>query len=123
MLDAYGSDPKRLNDMKLVYRFLKELPDLIEMKRLGLPIVYDADASATGKDPGGITGVVIIAESHISIHTFAKKGFLTLDLYSCSNFESMVKATVKFTKKTFSFKQYELQVIKRGLKYPAVTPQ
>lgn len=118
MLDAYGANPKHLADMSRVYHFLNDLPDLIEMKKLAPPQIIDADATEAGKDPGGITGAIIIAESHISIHTFAKRGFFTMDLYSCNNFEDQIDKVMKFTQKTFPFKKHELQTITRGLEYP-----
>jgi len=37
------------------------------------------------KDPGGWSGFVIIAESHISIHTFPARRFVSIDVYTCKN--------------------------------------
>ncbi len=37
------------------------------------------------KDPGGISGFVMIAESHFSLHTFPARRFVTLDIYTCQN--------------------------------------
>ena len=118
MLDAYGVDPKFLNDMKRVWRYLNELPSIINMKKLTSPVVVDCDATATGHDPGGISGNVIIAESHISIHTFANRGFFTMDCYSCTNFSDQIEALLEYTKTIFPYTESELQVVKRGLKYP-----
>jgi len=118
MVDAYDANPEKLADMKLVFSFLNNLPEKIEMKKLTAPQVIDADATATGKDPGGISGVVIIAESHISIHTFPNKGFLTMDLYSCNNFEEFVPTVVEYIKETFEFEYKELQLVTRGGYYP-----
>lgn len=118
MLDAYEADEEKLADMKRVFRFLYQLPDMIGMHRLGLPNVVNADETATGFDPGGITGITLIAESHISIHTFPKRGFFTMDLYSCSNFEQDIETILEFARTNFGFKDHELQVVKRGLKYP-----
>ncbi|MDO5086010.1 MAG: adenosylmethionine decarboxylase [Comamonadaceae bacterium] len=35
-------------------------------------------------DEGGVTGVVVLAESHLSIHTWPEDGYVTLDVYVCS---------------------------------------
>ena len=118
MLDAYEADRESLADMKKVFKFLFELPDLIGMHRLGLPHVVNADETASGFDPGGITGVTLIAESHISIHTFPERGFFTMDLYSCSNFNEEVPVIMEYAKKMFGFGKHELQIVKRGLEYP-----
>lgn len=118
MLDAYGADPKPLDDMRTVFRFLDELPEKIGMHKLAAPFVVDAKETESGKDPGGVTGFVLIAESHISIHTFPKRRFFTLDLYSCNNFDDQVDLVLDFIHKTFGFTKRELKIVKRGLKYP-----
>lgn len=118
MLDAYNVDPEKLADMKRVFAYLNDLPGIISMKKLTTPYVVDADATASGKDPGGISGFVMIAESHISIHTFANKGFFTMDCYSCNDFEQEIDALLEYTKKIFPYTESELNVVKRGLKYP-----
>lgn len=119
MLDAYKIPKAPLDDMKLIYKFLYELPEIIGMTKLMNPMVVDADLSVkTDKDPGGISGFVMINESHIAIHTFPNKGFLTMDVYSCSNFEDEVDTLMKHIKKIFPFKQHELQIVKRGTTYP-----
>lgn len=118
MLDAYGVDRKKLDDMKRVYKFLDDVPDMIGMTQLGLPVVVDVDASGKGKDPGGISGFVIVAESHVSVHTFAKRGFFTMDVYSCKNFKDQIDKLMAYVKKMFPYKEKELRVVKRGLKYP-----
>lgn len=118
MLDAYGANTEALGDMKRVFQFLHDLPDMIGMKKLGLPVVYNAEATETGFDPGGITGFVVIAESHIAIHTFADRGFFTMDVYSCSDFTDQIDTLLAHTKETFGMGEHELQVVKRGTKYP-----
>jgi len=118
MLDAYGANEEPLNDMRTVYRFLDVLPSKIGMHKLANPIVVDALPTNSGKDPGGVTGFVLIAESHISIHTFPRRKFFTLDLYSCNNFDQDVDTILSFIKETFGFEEKELRVVKRGLKYP-----
>lgn len=120
MLDAYEADPEKLGDMKLIFKYLHDLPDMIGMKRLGLPTVINADETETGFDPGGITGFTLIAESHISIHTFPKRGFFTMDLYSCSNFEQEVETLMNYTKEMFGYGEHELQVVHRGTKYSTI---
>lgn len=33
---------------------------------------------------GGVTGVVVLAESHLSVHTWPETGYVTLDVYVCN---------------------------------------
>lgn len=34
--------------------------------------------------PGGVTGVVLLAESHLAVHTWPEIGAVTLDVYVCN---------------------------------------
>ena len=34
--------------------------------------------------PGGITGTILLAESHLAIHTWPEHGFVTVDVYVCN---------------------------------------
>jgi S-adenosylmethionine decarboxylase len=86
------------------------------MKKLSEPEIYRAEANEI-KDPGGWTGFVVIAESHISIHTFPKRGFVSADVYTCKNGMD-VNLVKDFFKKAFSLKDLEINFIKRGTKYP-----
>lgn len=36
-------------------------------------------------NPHGVSGVVVIAESHISVHTWPEYNFVSLDIYTCGN--------------------------------------
>lgn len=116
MIDGYGGDFERLNDRKLVFKCLDELPKRIDMKKFAEPSVYWAKPNGK-KDPGGWTGFVVIQESHISIHTFPKRGFLSADVYTCKNGLD-VDFVLTYFKKLFSLQEVERNFIQRGVKYP-----
>ena len=118
-IDGYGGSYEKLFDMKRILKILNDLPTFLGMKKLTMPYVVDAPP-ITPKDQGGISGFVMIAESHISIHTFPDKGFLTADVYSCKPFDT--DKTVKFFKKQFELKDLEINIIRRGLKFPMERP-
>ena len=42
--------------------------------------------------PHGATGVVLIAESHISIHTWPELGIATIDVYTCGDPQQCIDA-------------------------------
>ena len=65
MIDAYGCDPKVLDDPRKLYAFLDNVPSLLRMSKLSAPHLIHAQGN-DGHDPGGWTGIVLIAESHIS---------------------------------------------------------
>lgn len=116
MIDGYGGDRKKLDDKDLVFRCVDELPDVLEMKKLSTPQVFFAPSNDI-KDPGGWSGFVIIAESHISLHTFPRRGFVSADVYTCKSGMDC-EFIINYFKKTFELKEVETHFIKRGTKYP-----
>ncbi len=115
-LDGYGGDFAQLNNKELVLKCLRELPDLLDMHILGGPEVYFAPGNDK-KDPGGWSGFVVIAESHISIHTFPKRGFVSIDVYTCQNGMDRDYINNYFIER-FLLENTEINFIKRGTKYP-----
>lgn len=115
-IDGYGGNKKKLNDKKLVFRCLDRLPGFLGMGKLSKPEVYFAKGNS-GKDPGGWSGFVVIVESHISIHTFPARGFLSADVYSCKNGMD-TKFIIKYFTEQFGLKDVEQNFIKRGTRYP-----
>jgi len=114
-IDAYDCNEKVLNDMEANFEVLNELPTKIKMRAITTPYVVKVGGN-NKKDCGGISGFVMIAESHISIHTFPAKKYLTMDIYSCSMFNE--KVALDYLKRKYAFKKLEKHVIKRGLKFP-----
>ena len=115
MLDGYGGDFKKLNDKKLILDCLKKLPPKLGMRILAAPIIYQAPANGK-KDPGGWSGFIVIAESHISIHTFPAKGFVSIDVYTCRNGLDK-RFIVKYFVDKFKLKETEINFVERGKKY------
>ena len=69
------------------------------------------------KDPGGVSGFVMIAESHISIHTFPLRGFISADVYTCQN-SLEVERICQYFADAFGLQDLEINVVKRGTRYP-----
>lgn len=116
MIDGYEGDFALLNDKDLVLRCLNNLPELLGMRKLSSPEIYWA-AGNNKKDPGGWSGFVVIEESHISIHTFPGKKFVSADVYTCQNGLN-TGYIIDFFTKTFSLGDVETNFVKRGTKYP-----
>jgi len=115
-IDGYNGNPEKLNDKALVLRSLAELPKLVGMKLLSEPQVYFAPGNEE-KDPGGWSGFVVIAESHVSLHTFPKKKFVSIDVYTCKNGMDQ-NFIVDYYKKLFDLEETEVNFILRGTRYP-----
>ena len=63
--------------------------------------------------PQGITGVVLLAESHIAIHTWPEFNYIAIDIYTCGDKANPQKA-LEYLKKEFQPKKVEIKKIKRG---------
>ena len=114
-IDGYGCQAKTLNSMEYLFGVLDELPAFMGMRKLITPYVVAAPENHK-KDPGGYSGFVMIQESHISIHTFPKRRFVSIDVYSCKNFDT--GKTQKYLTKAFGIGECETNVIVRGTRYP-----
>ncbi len=114
-IDGYNCSYEKLDDKNLILNCLNEIPEILEMKKLSDPEIYFAPSNDI-KDPGGWSGFVVIAESHISIHTFPKKRFLSADIYTCKNGLEIEKIKQYFEKK-FEIGEIEENFIIRGKRY------
>jgi len=116
MLDGYGASPEILCDAVALRNILDTLPGRMGMHAINEPVVVEVGPK-NRKDPGGLSGFVMIAESHISFHTFPKRGFVTIDVYTCQNELDTDKLTREFTE-FFKLQDVDEYIKKRGTKYP-----
>jgi S-adenosylmethionine decarboxylase len=84
VFELFGCDREALDD----------LPRLEEAMERG---AVEAGATVVGKvfhkfAPQGVTGVIAIAESHISIHTWPELGYAALDIFTCATKTDPMKA-------------------------------
>lgn len=118
-LDGYDCNPQHLANLDLIYEFLDRCPDLIQMTKIMPPYVFKYQAPVP--EEWGISGFVLIAESHISIHTYPEKAYLSVDIFSCRDFDH--QKAVTFIRDTFGVGRYELNLLNRGLEYPREAKQ
>jgi len=116
MLDCYGCNERKLKDFDFVLKFLNDLPDLIGMHKISEPHAIDYSGNPKSFDKGGISAVVIIAESHISIHTFPFQKYMSVDIFSCRAFD--VEKATEFIVKSFEAKKVEKKLLNRGSEFP-----
>jgi S-adenosylmethionine decarboxylase proenzyme len=60
---------------------------LAEVQRAGLQVVgelFHSFAPEHPETPAGVTGVLLLAESHLALHTWPELGLVTLDIYVCN---------------------------------------
>lgn len=117
-VDGYDAPRALLSNYQLIFDLLNRLPEAIGMTKITQPYVfpYYCGKTEAGHPEWGITGVVIIAESHISIHTYPEKGVFFMDVFSCKQFDT--EETLAFVKKTLRPKRVDRNVVQRGLDFP-----
>lgn len=63
--------------------------------------------------PFGVSGVIVIEESHFTIHTWPEYGYAAIDFFTCGVSIDCQKA-VDYLKQAFQTKEVEVQYLKRG---------
>jgi len=119
-IDASKCDRQKLASYSLVYDVLNTLPSKIGMTKMTLPYVAKWLDKFSDGTPG-ISGTVMIAESHISIHTFPDQDYVFMDIFSCREFET--QKAIKFLLDAFGAKKHTINTFKRGLDFPSKDPK
>ncbi|MDP3063871.1 MAG: S-adenosylmethionine decarboxylase [Chloroflexota bacterium] len=121
-VDGYGADPRKLQDADLLRNFLDSYPASLGMTKVSEPMVL----TYRGPTPEdwGLSGFVIIAESHISIHTFPDRSYVNVDIFSCKEFDT--EFALKQVTELFGIEHAKMWRLERGLEhllpYPGVNP-
>lgn len=74
--DFYGCPPVKLSNISALFKILKDAAKAANVEIIG----------EYGKKfdwPGGVSVVLIIKESHLSIHTWPEFGYAAIDIYTC----------------------------------------
>jgi S-adenosylmethionine/arginine decarboxylase-like enzyme len=116
-LDGYQGDPALLADPVVIRQWLEEIPVLLGMDKLTEPCLVEVGARGA-KDPGGVTGFVLIAQSHIGLHTFPRRGFVSADVFTCQDAFDHERVERSLAA-AFGLREVESHVLRRGTRYPA----
>jgi S-adenosylmethionine decarboxylase len=112
IIDGYGGNPKVLQDEQFLYQLLDSYPAQIGMTKISSPVVFRYIGSRP--EDWGISGFVFIAESHISIHTFAERRYINIDVFSCKDFNA--EQVTKDLKDKFQLTKLSSRLINRDWK-------
>ena len=113
VIDGYGANPAALTDAEAIHDFLHDYPARIGMTRVAPPQVYTY--RGVKPEDWGVSGFVLIAESHITIHTFPDRGYLNIDIFSCKPFDA--SESLSDIRAAFGIEEVETRVLERGLEY------
>ncbi len=109
LLELRQCNPTSLNDLEFIKETMIAAAKFMDAQIIG--------ESFHRFNPQGITGVLAIAESHLSIHTWPELGYAAADIFTCgSSFQP--QAAARLIIERMESKDPSIQIIKRGVKTP-----
>jgi S-adenosylmethionine decarboxylase len=78
LIDFHEVSAERLDDAGLLSRLLAEAARRGGLTPLGPPVLHRFEG-------GGLTGYLLLSESHIAVHTYPEHGFAALDIFACGS--------------------------------------
>ena len=112
LLELKGCDKEVLNDLSFIRGTLLEAAD-----ECGATVLSE---SFHLFNPQGVSGVVVIAESHLFIHTWPEYGYAAADIFTCGNTVQPEKAAEVLIKK-IGAESHSMIEIQRGILETGVT--
>ncbi len=121
LLDFYGCDPGALNGEEALKKAFEELSKLMDLQIIAGPIIVRYVGREGSPSGEGLSGFMIVAESHVSIHTDIRTGYASIDVYSCKRFDPQL--VEEYLVKAFKPQAVRRKMILRGaLKKEAEQP-
>ena len=77
LVEAHGCAPGPLGDVEALRALFAAMVAELGLHPVGDPLWHKFPG------PGGVTGMVLLAESHLTVHTFPEHGSLCLNLFCC----------------------------------------
>ena len=77
LIDLYDGDPEILDDAQAIERLMVEAAEGADAT-----VIHTAFHQFS---PKGVSGVVVVQESHLAIHTWPEWGFAAIDIFTCGD--------------------------------------
>ena len=77
LIDAYGCEADSLRQLSAIREVCDEIIADLELSVVGAPVWHPFPP------PGGVTGLYLLRESHLTCHTYPECGLATFNLYCC----------------------------------------
>jgi S-adenosylmethionine decarboxylase len=78
VVEAYGCDPVRLTDLRAMRALFAAMVQELALHPVGEALWHRFPG------PGGITGMLLLAESHLAVHTFPEHASVCINLFCCT---------------------------------------
>lgn len=104
LADFWGCQFEKLDDAELLMNSLRQAALSAKMTILG--------EESYKFSPQGFTGLLLLSESHISIHTYPERGYAAIDVYTCGG--GMTQKAIDFLKEVLEPAQVHEMQVRRG---------
>ena len=101
-----------MDDERLLRNVFDELSRLMDLRIIAGPVIVRYVGEEGSPSGEGLSGFMIVAESHVSIHTDIRTGYASVDIYSCREFD--IDLVEECLEKAFKPKKMEKKFILRG---------
>ncbi len=106
IVELYGCDFDLINDVARIEKILVEAV-AISKATIVQPVFHQFS-------PHGVSGVIVIAESHFTIHTWPEYGYCALDIFTCGELIDS-DASLNYLKDALRADSMSVMEIKRGV--------
>lgn len=106
IVEASGCDPEIIKSVEKVEQILVRAAEVARVQVWAI--------SFHRFQPHGVSGVVVISESHLSVHTWPERGYVALDIYTCGDAAKPEEA-VDYAMEQFKATAVHVTEITRGL--------
>lgn len=113
IIDGYNGNVQKMQDVDFIQQLLDVYPSRIGMTKISPPKVSKYIGSKP--EDWGVSGFVLIAESHISIHTFPERSYINIDIFSCKEFDA--EEAIRDLQQRFGLSEVRSYILNRGLEY------
>ena len=105
LLELYRCDEEKLNDESFLRCTLNRAGKLAKAKILHL--------ISNKFEPQGVTAIALLAESHISIHTWPESNYSAVDIFTCGQ-NMMPEQASQYLIESLMAEEHSLRVIERN---------
>jgi S-adenosylmethionine decarboxylase len=77
LVDAHGCEANQLRSQEALAALFDRIVQELGLRTAGEPLWH------VFPGPGGVTGMLLLTESHLACHTFPERGFASFNLYCC----------------------------------------
>jgi len=110
MLELYNIEREILSSEPLIRRVLDEYHSRVGMEKVSPVHLYDIETS--NPLDAGLSGFVVIAQSHVSLHAWPEYGEVDIDICSCKEFSQ--EDAIAFAKEIFLTDDVEAHFVVRA---------